>query len=207
MGRDRGGFTFIEMMAVLLIMGLLAGISAVTLHHQREQATLQDVMLQIRDYDRGTRLYTRRFGRALDLQIDSRGMRQRAKGTDRLRMPLVLPPVFPPVEQFACIWQLNVRNSLGGPDPVATTWPVVSQPPTPIPASLRVKLLATAVDNNRSCAVFSDEQQHSVVRSVGQRIDGNTIIAIERRKVTLENQGRPIDLTLPDQYSPGGVSR
>lgn len=98
MARKRAGFTLIEIVAVLLIVALLAGLGIASLRGLRNSATIESVTRQIMDYDRSARLLAERQGEAIDLVVQVEGMRQEhladARRSGPLHSPLVLPKGF-----------------------------------------------------------------------------------------------------------------
>jgi prepilin-type N-terminal cleavage/methylation domain-containing protein len=93
--RDRRAFTFIEMLAVLAIIALMAGLSVVGLSRKTAK-TIDDVAAELCDYDQGARLSTQRFGTTMELRIDPQQVQLTAVGRtgQALRPALVLPSGF-----------------------------------------------------------------------------------------------------------------
>lgn len=67
---DRGGFTFIEVIAVVALLGLLAGGTAYYLADQVQASSSDSAVGQLAYADRLTRLRARRLGRECVLRVD-----------------------------------------------------------------------------------------------------------------------------------------
>ena len=120
------------------------------------------------------------------------------------RLQALVPPVppappFPSLSQFAHIGQSDLR--LSRPDPEQATGPVQTAAAA---VPMRFRLLGTAVESGRPFAVFADEMQRPIVRTINQLIDGFRVTGIERKKVTVEQQSRRVDLSIPDTYPGAG---
>lgn len=104
------------------------------------------------------------------------------------------------------IWQVDVRHPIGSeipaPEPASVVVATLAPESVAVSPTVRVRLVATAIDGQRPCAIFYDEQQRPIVREVGELIDGVRLSHIERRKVTLEHASGPIDLTVPELFPP-----
>ena len=104
--RDRRAFTFIEMLAALAIIALMAGLSVVGLS-RKGVATIDDVAAELCDYDQGARLSAQRLGTTIELRIDPRQMQMATVGRtgQALRPAVILPNGF-------SIQQCNVGGRL-----------------------------------------------------------------------------------------------
>lgn len=87
------GFSLIELLAVLLIIALTASMGMITLRTQRGEATLQDVLGRLVDYDRAARLHAQRSGQGIELRYATGTVEQYAEASSEhpARMPLQLP--------------------------------------------------------------------------------------------------------------------
>ena len=101
------------------------------------------------------------------------------------------------VDQFAHIWQRDVRKALNGSD--AKVEPVAAAPNTAA-VSMSLKLVGTAVDSQRRCAIFTDSEQKPLICTAGQTAEGVKVISIETKSVAVEFQGQRLDLMVPDQF-------
>jgi prepilin-type N-terminal cleavage/methylation domain-containing protein len=88
-------FTLVEVVAVLLIIGLLAGLSVVGLRARSQAATLEALTAELCDFDRAARLRAERSAQPMELEIDAQRVSLRsADGRQMLRPPLDLPGGF-----------------------------------------------------------------------------------------------------------------
>lgn len=96
MGRSRRGFTLIEVLAALLIVGLLAGLGVMSVRGWRQTARVDAVAMEVCDFDRSARLYAERFATDVDLVVDSQKFELRGAKSDAdvLRPALGLPTGF-----------------------------------------------------------------------------------------------------------------
>jgi prepilin-type N-terminal cleavage/methylation domain-containing protein len=81
---ERRAFTFIEMLAVLAIIALMAGLSVVGLS-RKGAATIDDVALEICDYDQSARLSARRLATSLELRVEPKQLQMTT--LDRIGQP------------------------------------------------------------------------------------------------------------------------
>ena len=81
---SRRGFTFIEVLAVVVLLGLLAGATAWSLAESARRSSLENIVGRIAHVDRTTRIAAERFGEPRTLRFDlDRGRLQRvARGDD-----------------------------------------------------------------------------------------------------------------------------
>lgn len=88
------GFTMVEMMMVLLVIGILAATVAIRVRAPLRNASIQEVVDAVAVYDRATRLAARRQGQALAIVVDFADrslLRSRADGSTAGVQPLRLP--------------------------------------------------------------------------------------------------------------------
>jgi prepilin-type N-terminal cleavage/methylation domain-containing protein len=89
--RDRG-FTLIEIMLAVLIVGLLASAAALSFRQPIRAARAQDAVELIRSFDAGAREVARRFAKPLVLTFDLReGRLERHENDDRATYSARLP--------------------------------------------------------------------------------------------------------------------
>jgi prepilin-type N-terminal cleavage/methylation domain-containing protein len=108
-------FTLIEVAACLVLLGLLAGLVAVSLHQARRQASFEDGIAQVIAWDRRCRDEAQRMDRVLEMTVDPQTSTARARVVDAEgmtqgapdRMPLVLP------------WGLRIASAWSGDSPDA----------------------------------------------------------------------------------------
>ena len=105
------------------------------------------------------------------------------------------------VEQLEHIWKRDVRQSLNGSNaPLETIVPAQNT----APAAMPLKLVATAVDEQKRCAIFTDPEQKALICIEGQTADGVKVVSIETRKVIVDFHGQRLDLLVPDQLDAPG---
>ena len=88
------GFTMIEILAVMVLLGLAAGVVAVNIRGPMRRASLEEVVGRIVDFDGQTRAIARRQGRPLRLRVDlyaGRLARTDAESGEELGAPAVVP--------------------------------------------------------------------------------------------------------------------
>lgn len=68
--RRKDGFSLMEMMAVILLIGLLTGAVAWSLNDTHRRAKLNDFIDRLRHMDQTARLYARRFAKPVTLRYD-----------------------------------------------------------------------------------------------------------------------------------------
>jgi prepilin-type N-terminal cleavage/methylation domain-containing protein len=89
---DRRGFTLIEIMLAVLIVGLLASAAALSFRQPIRAARAQDAVELIRSFDAGARDVARRFGKPVVLAFDLReGRVERRENDDRATYAARLP--------------------------------------------------------------------------------------------------------------------
>lgn len=111
----------------------------------------------------------------------------------------------PPVEAFSAVWRKPVRAPLfieEAPPPTASR----PEPQASPPPQLRIKLLATAIEDGRSCAVLLNEQNLIEVKRVGESSGDAKVIRIEVDRVEFQHHGRNVTLTTPEVYGAPGPS-
>jgi type II secretion system protein H len=89
----RRGFTMIEILAVMVLLGLAAGVVAVNIRGPMREASLEEVVERIVDFDGQTRAIARRKGRPLRLRVDltaGRLSRSDAETGEELGAPAVV---------------------------------------------------------------------------------------------------------------------
>lgn len=67
---SRGGFTLVELIIVVAIIGMLTGVVAVRLRGPYRQARFEDVLQRVAVLDGQVRSYTQRFGKPQQLMVD-----------------------------------------------------------------------------------------------------------------------------------------
>lgn len=102
----------------------------------------------------------------------------------------VKSPAIVPLEQFSPIWQTDCRQSLDASASLVNA-----------PAGMNIRLVATALENDQPHAVFLDQQQRTVVRTIGEQMDGMRVAAIQSTSVILERQNQRFEVKLPEPAS------
>lgn len=83
MTRRPSGFTLVEVIACLIILGLISGVAVVSLRGLRERATLEDVIAKLEAWDRHSRDLSLHTGSILTITCDlDRGVLVRASDRD-----------------------------------------------------------------------------------------------------------------------------
>jgi type II secretion system protein H len=97
------GFTLIELIAVLVIIGLIAGVAGLSLRAPYTEARLEHVVAQIEQLDATARSRAARTGRPQQLVIDRRAGRFRLLDPDRAGVgeSVVQLPDFLDIERMA----------------------------------------------------------------------------------------------------------
>jgi len=104
----------------------------------------------------------------------------------------------PALSDLAVIWQRDLRQ------------PVIDLPEQPEqPKSepkLAVQLVGTAVERDRQYGVFQLKDNRTVVKAVGDEVDGCRIVAIDRGRARLRSGEREYELKVPwyDRIAAGG---
>jgi hypothetical protein len=99
------------------------------------------------------------------------------------------------VEQLEQIWKRDVRQSLNGAEAVIEP---AAATPLSAPVTMSLKLVGTAVDTDKQCAIFTDPEQKVLICTVGQTAQGVKVLSIDPKKVVVEFQGQRLDLIVPD---------
>ena len=90
----RDGFSMVELMAAMLVLGIIAASAAVRIHGPLRKARMRDVADAVARFDRATRLAARRSGRELRIVVDLGGGRLGrglGDGQEAPSQPLALP--------------------------------------------------------------------------------------------------------------------
>jgi len=91
--------------------------------------------------------------------------------------------------ELAVIWQRDLRQSVVDAPP-----PRVTPPEAP---KLAVQLIGTVIEPQRRFGLFVTGRNQTIVKRVGERVDGFEVVAIERGQATLRQGQREYTLKAP----------
>ena len=98
----------------------------------------------------------------------------------------------PALSSFESLWSLELQQPLYG-----TLVRVAAKPPSaPAPLLLGVRLAGTAVEPDRSVAMFITPEGRIELRGVGEKIESAEVLAIHTDSVSVRHAGKVIDLTI-----------